>query len=161
MSRLIIGIDPGKNGGIAVLDDSGAVASVVKMPETPQDIVSHLREIQTRADVFGDTVTCYLESVGFGMPGQSSSATAKFARHCGHLEMALLTLGIPTNTVTPNRWEKSYQLGKSSEYTKTEWKNRLKAKAQQLFPRLGKKITLATCDALLLAEYGRKKEIAG
>lgn len=149
------------NGGLAVLDDAGAVVDVVKMPETPQDVLDFLKGVVERCAAYCLTVTCYMESVGFGMPGQSSSATAKFARHCGHLEMALLALGIRTNTITPNKWEKSYQLGRSGDYSKTEWKNRLKAKAQQLFPTLGKKITLATCDALLLAEYGRKKEIAG
>lgn len=161
MSKLIIGIDPGKNGGIAVLFDNGAVMDATKMPDTPQDIMAFLRDVQVVADTYSKSVVCYMEAVGFGMPGQSSSATAKFARHCGHLEMALLALGIQTNTVTPNKWEKVYQLGKSSEFSKTEWKNRLKAKAQQLFPLLGKRITLATCDALLLAEYGRKKEIGG
>ena len=105
-----------------------------------------------------DHIVCYMEKVGQGMPGQSSKATATFARHCGHLDMALLALGIPTNTVTPNKWEKSYQIGLSTGLGKTEWKNRLKAKAQQLFPQLGKRVTLATCDALLLAEYGRKTE---
>ena len=100
---------------------------------------------------------CYLEKVGFGMPGQSSKATATFARHNGHLEMALLSLGIKTVEVTPQKWQKHYQLGKSSEFTNTEWKNRLKACAQQLFPR--EKVTLAVADALLLAEYGRMKEI--
>jgi hypothetical protein len=52
-----------------------------------------------------------------------------------------------------------YQLGKSSEHTKTEWKNRLKAKAQQLFPQQSKHITLKTADALLIAEYARKNNL--
>ena len=39
---------------------------------------------------------------------------------------------------------------------KTEWKNILKKKAQQLFPYA--KVTLATSDALLICEYGRIKE---
>ena len=91
------------------------------------------------------------------MPGQSSSATAKFARHCGHLEMALMCLGIQTVTVTPQKWQKSYQLGKSSDHEKREWKNILKGKAQQLFPK--ERITLSTCDSLLIAEYGRRKEL--
>lgn len=151
----VIGIDPGKNGGIAVVDCTGAIVDVVKMPETMQDLLDYLR------DLASPDAVCYMESVGFGMPGQSSSATAKFARHCGHLEMALLALGIPVVTVTPNKWEKSFQLGKSGEYTKTEWKNRLKGKAQQLFPSLGRRITLCTCDALLLARYGRDKEVGG
>ena len=156
MQRAIIGIDPGLSGGIAVLSEMGQVIMVSKMPQTPADILAYLEDV-IRLPVL--SWVCYIEKVGTGMPGQSSKATATFARHCGHLDMALLALGIPTNTITPNMWEKSYQLGRSATVSKTEWKNRLKAKAQQLFPILGKKITLATCDALLLAEYGRKKEI--
>lgn len=154
-NRKVIGIDPGMNGGISVLNADGSVVNVSKMPQTMQDIYEYLKEV---AD--GNTV-CYLEAVGFGIPGQSSKATATFARHNGHLEMALLALGIPTNTVTPAKWMKYFQLGKSSDYSKTEWKNKLKSKAQQLFPQLGKQITLATSDAILLSEYGRKQEIGG
>lgn len=156
MKKLILGIDPGSNGGIAVLDIDGNVVSLTKMPETPQDILDHLRKY-CGSELFNSEVVCYMEQVGQGMPGQSSKATATFARHCGHLEMALMALGIKTNTVTPNKWEKMYQLGKSSDYSKTEWKNRLKAKAQQLFPR--EKVTLAVADALLISEYGRKQEV--
>lgn len=151
--RYVIGIDPGQNGGIAVLDMEGTVVEVVRMPETPKDIYDFL------GGYLPEDAVAYLENVGNGMPGQSSSATAKFARHCGHLEMALLARNIGTNEVTPQKWQKTYQLGKSSGYKKTEWKRRLKEKCQQLFPSLGKKITLATCDALLIAEYGRKQEI--
>ncbi len=154
--KCVIGIDPGVNGGIAVLGMDGCVIFVRKMPETPQDILDCLRKF-AGTELFGSEAVCYLEKVGTGMPGQSSKATATFARHCGHLEMALLALGIKTNDITPNKWEKSYQLGKSSDYSKTEWKNKLKAKAQQLFPK--ERVTLAVCDALLLAEYGRKQEV--
>ena len=156
MKKLILGIDPGNNGGIAVLDTDGNVISLTKMPDTPQDILEYLRKY-CNTEMFGNTVICYMEKVGTGIPGQSSKATATFARHCGHLEMALMALGITTNEVTPQRWMKYYQLGKSSDYSKNEWKNRLKAKAQQLFPR--EKVTLAVADALLISEYGRKQEV--
>lgn len=148
----VIGIDPGSLGGMAVMDESHKVIEVINMPETPMDILDFLRKFDP-----SDTVA-YLEDVGKGMPGQSSSATAKFARHNGHLEMALLALSISTVKATPQKWQKMYQLGKSSEYSKTEWKNRLKAKAQELFPNLSKKVTLKTCDALLIALYGVRNE---
>ena len=41
--KYIIGIDPGANGGIAVLDIDGNVIDVRKMPDTPQDILECLR----------------------------------------------------------------------------------------------------------------------
>lgn len=159
----VIGIDPGMKGGIAVLCEHGDVVDVSLMPSTMSDLLDYLSEygVGGRYMCDGARVVCYLEDVGHGMPNQSSRATAVFARHCGHLEMALLSLGIKVVTVTPSKWMKEYQLGKSSDYGKTEWKNRLKAKCQQLFPMLGKKVTLSTCDALLLSEYGRRKEIGG
>ena len=148
--KIYIGIDPGTNGGIAVLDMDGKVLEVGKMPATPQDILDFLREYS------GQDAKAVLEDVGHGIPGQSSKATATFARHNGHLEMALLALGMPTEKVTPQKWQKVYQLGSSKSCTKIQWKNKLKAKAQQLFPSLGKKITLSTSDALLIAEYSRR-----
>lgn len=143
-----IGIDPGDHGGIAVLSADGSVVEVAKMPTTPMDLLDFLSR-------YKDDSFCILERVG-GMSGNGGSAMFNFGKGYGHLQMALLALGIPTNDVTPNKWEKSFQLGSSGKYGKTEWKNRLKAKAQQLFPSLGRKITLATCDALLIAEYGRR-----
>lgn len=149
--RLYIGIDPGAHGGIAVLHANGDVFDIVTMPDTPLEIFLYLQDVKSQAE----SVIALLENVGHGIPGQSSSATAKFARHCGHLEMALISLSIPTSMVTPNKWMRHFQLGRSSDYTKTEWKNRLKAKAQQIFPSLGRKVTLSTADALLMAEYLR------
>lgn len=146
-----IGIDPGKHGGIAVMGADGEVLEVVKMPETPQDLLDFLEQ-------YKDDSFCTLERVG-GMPGNGGSAMFNFGKGYGHLQMALLALHIPTEDVTPNKWEKTYQLGSSGKYTKTEWKNRLKAKAQQMFSHLGKKVTLATCDALLICEYGRRRNL--
>ena len=152
-NKFYIGIDPGLKGGIAVLDGGGSVVKVCNMPETPQDILEFFEEYS------GQDAACVLEDVGHGIPGQSSKATATFARHNGHLEMALLALSIPTEKVTPQKWQKTYQLGSSKGIDKRVWKNKLKAKAQQLFPSLGKKVTLYTCDALLIAEYGRRNNL--
>lgn len=151
MDKIILGIDPGANGAIASLKGNGELSEVVKMPDTPRDILDYLRQFEGKA-------VCYLENVGQGMPGQSSSATAKFARHNGHLEMALLALGIRMVKITPQKWEKFYQLGRSSEYAKNEWKRRLKEKAQELFPMV--KVTLVNADALLIARYGLRQEWA-
>ena len=148
MHKRIIAIDPGEKGGIAVIDEDGVKAN--NMPETYPDIFNFLSELN---HPYYD-VTAILEDVGHGLPGQSSSATAKFARHCGHLEMALYALGVKTVKVTPQKWQKYYSntLGKSTGLSKNEWKNKLKGLAQQMFPHL--KVTLNTADALLIANYG-------
>ena len=153
MNKIYIGIDPGTHGGIAALDENGNVFDVIKMPETHLDILSYLKRYDKNETIV------YMEDVGHGMPGQSSKATATFARHNGHLDMALLACELRTIKCTPQKWMKSYQLGKSKDFTKQEWKRKLKEKCQQIFPSLGKKITLSTCDALLIASYGFHKEV--
>lgn len=163
--KYVIGIDPGKNGGIAMLDQDGQPIEVVKMPETPKDLLDCLSNLLMVGDAMSDNASfvCYIEKVG-GIPGQGASSAFSFGKGCGHLEMALLALKLSTNEVTPQKWQKGYQVGsssitKSSAAEKKEHKNKLKAKSQSLFPQLGKKITNATCDALLIAEYGRKQEV--
>ena len=70
--------------------------------------------------------------------------------------MALIAAGIPFEEVIPRTWQKGVGItprGKGE--TKTRFKNRLKAKASQLFPKVN--VTLATADALLIAEFCRRK----
>jgi hypothetical protein len=70
----------------------------------------------------------------------------------GHITMALLAVGISTITVTPQKWQKHFQLGtKSSCATNTIWKNKLKAAAQRLFPK--NQIFLWGSDAVLISAY--------
>ena len=150
MKRIIIGIDPGASGGIAVLNSPDI--KTYNMPETYPDIYNLFVDICQ--DYLDYDVLAIMEDVGHGMPGQSSKATAVFARHNGHLEMALYALGIRTVKVTPQKWQKHYSnsLGRSSGYEKRDWKNKLKGLAQQMFPTV--KVTLKNADAILLAYYG-------
>lgn len=163
MDKFVIGIDPGKAGGIAMLDECGSVVSCVKMPETPLDLYDHLAGLVASCSthVSEPAVYVYIEKVG-GIPGQGASSAFSFGVGCGHLEMALIALRLRTNYITPQKWQKMYQVGsssitKSTAAEKREHKKKLKAKAQLLFP--GQKVTNANCDALLIAEYGRKQEI--
>lgn len=148
-----LSIDPGLKGGIAVLD--GNEMHTYPMPETYPDIYIVLKGLQEDFNI----TRAVLEKVGQGMPGQSSKATATFARHCGHLEMALYALGIPTEEVTPQKWQKFYSnsIGTAKGLTKTEWKNKLKGLAQRLYPT--EKVTLNTADAILLAYYGKMNNL--
>jgi hypothetical protein len=143
--RKIIAIDPGKNGGIAIYSiDEGRLIEVVKMPDTPQELLRFLRLYRLNS-------ICYLEKVG-GLPGMSPSAMFNFGVGYGHIEMSLLSCKIPTISVTPQKWQKELQLGNKGNKSTTEWKNKLKRKAEQLFPYAGK-ITLAISDALLILQY--------
>ena len=154
-NKYIIGIDPGKKGGIAVWNcDTSSVECVITMPETHYDILSFLKE-------YSENSVCYLEKVG-GMPGQGGAAMFNFGKGFGHLEMALLALGITTEEVVPQKWQKMYGLGgRKGAGGAKEWKIKLKEKAQQLFPKLWssfpkktKEFEMSVCDALLIMHYG-------
>jgi len=159
---MLIAIDPGQNGGIAWTTDGG-VTKCADMPDTPKDIFDLLQDITDGCQGAG----CYLEQVGTYMPGNSGPAAVKFARHCGHLDMALLALGISHSSILPAKWEHWF-IGKPAypkipkethaaerrrllAERKRERKTRIKAKAQALFP--GVKVTLKTADALGMLAY--------
>lgn len=154
MSRVIIGIDPGFSGGVAILKE-GKIKTYNLMEEYTDiyDLFLEIKETYSQ-----DELTAVLENVGHGIPGQSSKATASFARHNGHIEMALYALCIRTVKVTPQKWQKffSNSIGTTSEnkMEKKEWKNKLKGLAAQMFPEA--KPTLYTADAILMAYYGSK-----
>lgn len=149
---IIIGVDPGKNGGIAWIDKTGK-ACVEKMPDTLKDLWELIEKDILHATGnlhFGNsTRNCkaYLEQVS-SSPQQGVVSAFTFGNGYGHLEMALTAAGIPFERVRPQVWQKAMGC-----LTKGD-KNVSKRKAQELFPNL--KITHATADACLIAEYGRR-----
>lgn len=141
---IYIGIDPGKSGGIAVISD---FEDAWKMPDTERDLFNLIKSFKSNS-------FCILEKV-HSMPGQGVVSVCTFCGNNASIRMALIASRIPFETVTPYTWQKALGIVKrGKEESKTKFKNRLKAKAQELFPEL--KITLAIADALLIAEYCRR-----
>jgi hypothetical protein len=136
----VIGADPGVNGGIAWITDGKPC--VEKMPDTLQDLWELLRDIASEGDCHA-----YLEQV-HSSPQMGVKSAFTFGNGFGHLEMALTAAGIPFARIRPQVWQK--ELGC---LTKGD-KNVSKRKAQELFPSM--KVTHATADALLIAQYGTK-----
>lgn len=153
MDSLIIGIDPGKSGGIAFLIDVGN-AYAVPMPPSYRDILTIIEDWPAPQNV-----QALIEAVT-PFPTFGASANFRLGESFGSLKMALAALEIPFTTVPPIRWQKSFRLPtKSQAGSQTKKKNAHKARAQELFPKLN--VTLATCDALLIAEYGRANGLGG
>lgn len=149
---IFVGIDPGKSGGIAWITESGNAAAV-RMPETERDLWDLLKGM---FDQF-EPKKVYLEKVGV-MPGEGVSSAFSFGKNYGMLRGMLIATQMPFDDVRPLRWQKMFSLPtiKACGGSKVAKKNTHKAKAQQLFPQL--KITHATADALLIAEYCRQRE---
>lgn len=140
----ILGIDPGASGGIALVphkfSSSGPIA--LKMPATERDIWDAVKDAAAYADA------AWIEKVS-AMPKQGVSSTFKFGRSYGFLRACLFAAGIPIHDVAPGVWQRALGCLSGGD------KNITKAKAQELFPML-ERITHATADALLIAEYGRR-----
>lgn len=138
---MYVAIDPGLSGGVAWRAEDGFIHCFA-MPDTPMDIYHEL-DVLIPPD---GHIVCFVEKVGFHRQGNSAASSATFARHCGHLEMALLVLEWEAVLVTPSAWMRSF-LGKVPKERKDR-KNAIKAKVQQRCPYLGKAITLKTADAV-------------
>jgi hypothetical protein len=158
--NILIAIDPGQSGGIAVAYGTD-VLNVMSMPPTEGDVHDVLAEVAAVALHEGWLVVAVIEEVGgyVGGGGQPGSAMFKFGRGFGFLLGVLAALKIRTELVRPQKWQAALSLGNSKSHaSKTAWKNHLKAKAQKLYPNV--KVTLATADALLLLEYARPKSFS-
>lgn len=140
----VIGIDPGASGGFAVIGPDGTYAT--KFPETESDTVTELKMVT----LLDSSCVAYLEEV-HAMPKQGVVSVFKFGQSYGFLRGVLAGLNVRRSFVRPQVWQKA--LGCMSKGDK----NVTKRRAQELFPSL--KITHATADALLIAEYGRRLEL--
>lgn len=178
MRKFLIGVDPGASGGIAWIENG--LAKCRPAPETDEELLSLLREA-LRACASEEKSHAVIELVGGyvkpprivtqpGTPldpeekikiegGQPGSAMFRFGESAGLVRGMLLALGVTCELVAPRAWLKAFALQKSRDMTKGEWKNVLKARAEREFPQTGRRdrVTLKTCDALLILQYARLK----
>lgn len=142
---MILAIDPGKSGALAVYD--GETMEVRKMPDSEVGLWALFNEMA----VIPDRV--YIERVQ-AMPGggerrMGATSAFTFGRGYGALRMAVIAAGLPLEDVRPQQWQRELGLGKLAG---PDRKKRLRAIAAERFPAV--KPTLQTCDAVLLAEWG-------
>lgn len=143
---IFIGIDPGASGGIACIWESGN-AEAWKMPETERDAFECVEQ-------FGHWPSFAIIEQVSAMPGNGVSGMFRFGQSYGFLRGLLVSTSIPFDQVRPVVWQKKLGIPPRGKKSQVEHKNILKSRAQQLFPNV--KITHATADALLLAEYARR-----
>ena len=144
---IYIGIDPGKNGGIALLSN---VSDFINTFVYSEDAIL---EVLKQASKYVDKI-CYLEQV-HAMPKQGVTSTFNFGMNFGFIQGVLKAYGIPYELVTPQKWKK--------EFSCTSDKNTSIEVCKRLFPTVNLKATDrckkdhdGMAEALLIAEYGRR-----
>lgn len=158
--RVFLGIDPGASGGLAAVDNLGLMACpAMSMPSTEADIWSWFNGFQMNIqEGLRSHAVIELNTGYVGGAGNPGSSMFKFGRGTGVLIGCLVAAAVPYEEVTPGTWQRALGIpGRKRTEAKGRFKNRLKAKAQQLFPSV--KVTLATADALLIAEFCRRKHL--
>jgi len=168
------GIDVGQSGGIACLDDRGAVLLVRRMPRVEGE-VSRLFEHELiplgiehawieKVHAFPDTKD---KEGNILKQGQGVVSAFTFGRGAGVLIGCLLMAHIRFEEIEPRAWQKILgvpaRMKKPKKQTlpmyppeesQADFKRRLRARALQLFP--GVDLNLMTADSLLLAEACRR-----
>jgi len=148
MQKIIIGIDPGKGGGLAV-SVGGIITEFHKYPKTEQELYYIIHEI---LDKWNGKPTAYLEQV-HAFPTDGRSSAFKFGTNYGIWQGLLGANKIETKFIAPQVWMKSLELPKDKVTRKRE----LKFIAQKVIDHQGllnKKVTLHTADAVLIGMFG-------
>ena len=149
-NKKYIGIDPGKSGGIMVIDETGE-ATAYKCPEKVLDMSILFKLII--GHTAPDNVELLMERV-WARPGNAVRAAFTYGVNYGQWLGIAASHEIKMYTVLPNNWIK--WVGCPKALPVADRKRWLKAKAKELYPELNK-VTLATADAILITHYGKEE----
>lgn len=104
--NLTIGIDPGKTGAIAILDDNANIVDLIDMPDYTGAALGVAVAMHIEAHLPHPIVAAYVEKVA-SMPGQGVRSVWTFGTNFGALCGALGALHIPTELIPPRTWQQS------------------------------------------------------
>lgn len=152
--NVIIGVDPGKNGAIAVYYPHNGKILVENFlgDDDAFEIVSKVRECASNERC---GIVAYMELVGGFVKGSPApgSSMFNFGDNFGYWRGLFRMAKIPLRLVRPQKWQSGLCLGKVKG---VERKRALKDAASRIYPHL--KCTLANADALLILDYARREE---
>ena len=151
---MIIGIDPGLDGGIAIISGTSTSSHIELLETIPTETKGGFIKRQVDAQklsnilrVYPDLV-CYLEGVA-SRPGQGVASVFSFGDTYGAIRGVLGALNIPVYTVSPSKWKKALEVSSKEDSLKA---------SKDLFPSVQfKKKDHNIAEALLIAYYGQKE----
>lgn len=174
-NKIRIGIDPGKDGYIAIYTENKSI-NLSKYTFKPIPLIGKEVDFLKLSQVFDD-----LPRVGYDIHvvieqvhaifGSSAGNTFAFGYICGALEMLLVSKQLKYTKVQPKAWQKQMWQGinlqqkssKSGKRQVTDTKSMSILAAQRLFPEIDlrdtercKKPHDGKVDSLLLCAYGKR-----
>ena len=155
MFKAVIGIDPGKSGGIAVYT-GGNTIEALPCPSDAESMASSTRDIMHNFEIDGVTVSeisVAIENV-HAFPTDSRSSSFKFGTNFGTWLGICAANRLEVVLISPIVWMKKYRehiIYGDIPKEKLERKRHLKLLAKSYFPDA--RVTLKTADAILIAKY--------
>lgn len=149
---ICIGVDPGKNGGFAMITDMGYEVY-------PWEDRLFIEKMWNMRRLFlsesGKCVAC-VERVG-AMPGQGVSSMFSFGKSAGFIEGVLAALDISYQLVMPKRWKAEFTLNGKDKAASIEVCKRLFPGVELRATQRCRKDSDGMAEALLMAEFARRK----
>jgi hypothetical protein len=149
--KYFLGIDPGRQGGLALIDENKNLLYVEPISLLGKgndyhkicDMIDHLPEM-----------TMILLELKPGVMEKSASPTTRFGFHCG----ALFGICIRHNLeiISPKKWKTEFDLTREYKESRDNMKLRSVILAEKIFNRTIKSNEDGLAEALLVAEYGRR-----
>ena len=160
--KVYIGIDPGKDGAMAIL---GYRDTPILIPFDETEYANQLRRLDPLGSGLGtfggetdarpSSVFCVIEHVN-AMPGQGVTSCFSFGENFGFIQGLLEAFCHPYELVRPAKWKR--------EFSCTKDKNTSIEVAKRLFPGVSLRRTErctkdhdGIAEALLMAEYCRRR----
>jgi len=143
---IYIGVDPGKSGGVAILDGDKARAFVFDR----QEFSEAMRLLS------GERALVTVEKV-WGRRGEAAGSAFTFGESFGFIDGALTALQIPFQLYPAATWQKEYGLIGKDKAASVEVCQRLFPSVNLLATERSRKPHDGMAEALLIAEYGRRK----
>jgi crossover junction endodeoxyribonuclease RuvC len=116
VAGMVIGIDPGMKGGVAVLDHGGRFVGGMRMPSVLRGkramVETSAVDAFVRQYVGGDDISAIVLEAPNSMPGQGLQSTFTFGRFCGAVEGWAVGRGCAVQLVTPVVWKKHFALSR-------------------------------------------------
>jgi crossover junction endodeoxyribonuclease RuvC len=152
---IIIGIDPGLSGGIAVLDNN-KVLELFDMPvmadgkKNKKQLNSALLAKLIKEKTSNSSESAVIVEQVNAMPGQGVTSMFNFGQTFGAIKGICATLELPIFFVRPSKWKKHFELINSS-------KDASRTKAIEMYPHLAEKLSkkkdVNKSDAILIARF--------
>ena len=152
---IIIGIDPGLSGGIAVLDNN-KVLELFDMPvmadgkKNKKQLNSAVLAKLIKESTLNTSESAVIVEQVNAMPGQGVTSMFNFGQTFGAIKGICATLELPIFFVRPSKWKKHFELINSS-------KDASRTKAIEMYPHLAEKLSkkkdVNKSDAILIARF--------